>query len=291
MKNRRIIAAAMLPVLLLCSCGQPYQIVQRSESSTADDGNEPAYSVTVMRYIVAENSPPEGEPMARAVSVCNSRGEVLSYESCDYQTGQTSRVTHSYEYNSDGTLRSRHDSDPEGVMEYEYDSSGNVSAESYTSESRGGSIVKRYTYDSHGNVLRAETSDSSALLAWYRYQYDSSGNVSVKTELSTVSGRPVSEEQLRYDSDGRISEETKISRPDTPEDSDEPGESVVERLYTYDDNGNNIRLEISYLDSSGEVQFSQAELREFDTENRMTRQEYYNNEALTWYEVYEYEEL
>ena len=278
-------AAAALTAAALCGCGRIVPKASYISDNAPDNAaaEPPAYSVTAMMYRMEEGGDADGTPKARTVTLYSARDDVLSYENTDLTSGRTNTVNHRYEYSDSGTLLSVYTSEPESLIEYEYDSKGRVSAESYTA---AGSIpsVKRYTYDSRGNVLTADIEKAGSIspLSRYDYTYDSRGNITAERELDADSGEVLREKMMTYDSAGQLTEET-------DRDMSVPGMTVIN--YTYDTGGNTVCIDTRYIDGEGNTVRTLSEEREYDEKDRIIREEYSCDGALSWFEVYMYEEF
>lgn len=279
----RSVTAVLLTVLIgtaLNGCGKTVGAAQPG----SPDGNVPAYEMTTEKFLIS----PDGteQPKSKASAVYNDYGRPLSYESYDYDSGQTSKVFHRYTYNADGSLRTVYNSEPEATVEFSYGADGSLAQEKTVM--KGDQVtVKRYTYDSHGNELTV-SSDVGSIgeiqTLRHEYEYDSSGNISINREFRNDLSVPSVVETMTYDSAGRVA-----VKNETSYDGDRT-ESTV-RNFTYDADGNNIRLDVRTVDMLDNVIFTSTELREFDSQGRITRQEIYYGDKLAWYEVSQYKDM
>lgn len=153
-----------------------------------------------------------------------------------------------------------------------YDEKGNLMEESYTYHD-GYIYTIKYTYDEKGYEATVEAYDNEGYYAFYEYTaYDENGNL---LSGNAVDGSETLTFEVTYNADGLI--ESSIER--------EADGDVITVQYTYDANGNEIRM---YSDKNGAMLDSKEHT--YDAKNQLVGKIYTDNTGYSCTYGYTYDE-
>ena len=192
------------------------------------------------------------------------------------------KLVYEYEYiydESNNLVRksySLHGSDY--VYEYDYDENGNLIYDSTFEEWRDTKIIKRYTYDDNGKMVKYQYSTTYSFHNDTTYVYDSEGRLIEATETNADGKYTTGTHTFTYDADGRL-----IKKVFTC------GDQTEMREYTYDASGNLSTEVYTVIYGNGSV-YSLTDEYQYDEKNNLTRHVYTDRAGGRFVYEYAYDE-
>lgn len=160
------------------------------------------------------------------------------------------------------------------VYEYAYDENNNLIYDSTFEEWRDTKIIKRYTYNSNGNLVKYQYSTTYGYHNDTTYVYNAEGKLIEATETNGDGNYTIGDHEFTYDADGNL-----IKKVFTC------GDQTKMREYTYDASGN-LSMEIYRVVNTNGSVYSLTDEYQYDEKNNLIRHVHTDNSGSE--SVYEY---